>query len=91
MKDKDYKASLEIIAPICKNIVFTLCDKVRGEDAFVLANAAKGYCENIYAQNDIEKAFLKGKSLTDEKGVLICAGSFYLISEIRCKFFSADT
>lgn len=86
MKDKDYNSSIKIIAPVCKNIVFTLCDKSRGEDPQVLMECAKPYCKNLFFENDIEKAYLKAKALTDEKDALICAGSFYLISEIREKF-----
>lgn len=81
MKDKDYKSSIQIIEPYCENIVFTLCDIHRGEEPTAL-KAACGKKENVYCESDILKAYEKAKTLCGD-GVLICAGSFYLVSEIR--------
>lgn len=81
MKDKDYKSAVKIIEPYCENIVFTLCDTHRGESPEALAQCAER-CSGIYCESDIQKAFEKANLLAGD-GVLICAGSFYLVSEIR--------
>ncbi len=82
MKDKDYEKSIEIIAPLCENIIFTVTDETRGEKAEVLKETATKHCNNVYAIKDTEKAFLFAKEKA-EKDVLIVSGSFYLVSEVR--------
>lgn len=81
MKDKDYKTAIKIIEPHCENIVFTLCDSHRGESPEVLSKCAEE-CLGIYCESDIKKAFQKAKKMAGD-GVLICAGSFYHVSQIR--------
>ena len=81
MADKDFKTSLEIIAPRVERFVFTLADEARGESPDELAGAAEGLCSEITAEPDAMKAF--EKALETEDDVIICAGSFYLASEIR--------
>ncbi|MGN1195408.1 MAG: bifunctional folylpolyglutamate synthase/dihydrofolate synthase [Acutalibacteraceae bacterium] len=82
MKDKDYESCIRLFAPLCKNIVFTLADPVRGEKSQTLLRCAEGLCENLFAVDNIEEAFKIALSLSDG-GVTVCAGSFYLVSEIR--------
>lgn len=82
MKDKDYEKSIEIIAPLCESIVFTVTDKIRGETAERLCETGRKYCENVYAESDTRKAFELAKNKAG-KQVLIVAGSFYLVSEVR--------
>lgn len=82
MKDKDYEKAIEIIAPLCENIVFTRTDNQRGESAEVLCGIGKRYCKNVFFEEDTAKALTLAKELS-EKEVLIVAGSFYLVSEIR--------
>lgn len=81
MKDKDYEKSIEIIAPLCENIIFTVTDKLRGETAEKLAETGKKYCKNVFAEEDTKKAFALAKEKAG-KDVLLVAGSFYLVSEI---------
>lgn len=83
MQDKDNASSLKIIAPLCENIVFTLADKARGETPESLAKKAVGHCDSIYTESDIARAYEKAKTLCKEDDVLVCAGSFYMVSEIR--------
>ncbi len=87
MKDKDYETSLKYIAPLCENIVFTQTDSLRGESPEVLKAKAAEYGGNIFCESDSLNAYRKALSVTDEDDVLIVAGSFYLVSEIRNEFF----
>ncbi len=88
MKDKDYRKSLEIIMPLCENAIFTCTDTLRGEKPDVLAEYAKSFCKNVFFCDDAKKAYEKALSLTGEKDVLICCGSFYLVSDIRKIIFN---
>ena len=83
MKDKDYGAALSVIAPLSENTVFTRTDTLRGEAPEVLAKAAGAYCRNIFCCQSPAEAYEKALSLTEDDGVLIVTGSFYLVSEIR--------
>ena len=83
MKDKDYEECIRLFAPLCKNIVFTLADPVRGEKSEALRQCAEGLCENLFAVDSVESALQTALRLTGENGVAVCAGSFYLVSAIR--------
>lgn len=88
MKDKDTKAALEIIAPVCRKMVFTCVDSLRGEDTAILKNLALPYCEEVFENKDPVSAFENIRADMGKNDVLVVAGSFYLVSEIRNKFFS---
>ena len=88
MKDKDYEKAMGYIAPLCRNIVFTQTDSLRGESPLVLKEKAAPFGGNIFCEGDSFNAYEKALSITDKDGVLIVAGSFYLVSDIRNKFFS---
>ena len=85
MKDKDYTTALSVIAPLAENTIFTLTDPLRGESPDILAQKAKPYCKNVFSYEDPAVSYSKALSLTDDDGVLIVTGSFYLVSEIRSK------
>lgn len=89
MKDKDYRKSLEIILPLCENAVFTRTDEIRGESPEILAECGRAFCDSVFYFENAEKAYGKALSLTGEKDVLLCCGSFYLVSDIR-KIIFAD-
>ena len=86
MKDKDYKAAIEILAPHCENIVFTLCDERRGEDPSVLAGYAEKYCGNVLFERDMNEALKKATALLNGDSALVIAGSFYLAGAVRKNF-----
>jgi dihydrofolate synthase/folylpolyglutamate synthase len=86
MKDKDYESCLSLILPLCENVVFTCVDKARGESSRVLSQKAEAYLENIFHNDDVDKAYKMAVTLTADEGVLIVAGSFYLASHVRSLF-----
>lgn len=88
MKDKDYEKAMGYVLPLCHNIVFTQTDTLRGESPEILKEKASAFGGSVLCECDSLDAYKKALSLTDEDGVLIVAGSFYLVSEIRNKFFS---
>ncbi|MGN0468659.1 MAG: bifunctional folylpolyglutamate synthase/dihydrofolate synthase [Acutalibacteraceae bacterium] len=83
MKDKDHKTAIDIIAPLCDSIVFTLAENGRGEDPQTLMEEANTLCKNVFCTENCEEAFEKAKELCSHNGAIICAGSFYLVSQIR--------
>ncbi len=83
MKDKDYKKGMEIILPLCEKAVFTCTDKLRGESAEALLHCAASLGAEAYSEENLSSALEKALSLTDKDGVLLCCGSFYLVSDIR--------
>lgn len=83
MRDKDYEKGLEIILPVCQNGVFTCTDKVRGEKAETLKKCAEKSGVASFAEEDVNTALEKALLLTEKDGVLLCCGSFYLVSDIR--------
>ncbi len=89
MKDKDYRKSFEILLPLCENAVFTCTDEIRGEKPEVLKECAEAFCKSVYSFDRAEQAYEKAVSLAGEDGVLLCCGSFYLVSDIR-KIISGD-
>ncbi len=88
MKDKDYASSIKHIAPVCSKFVFTNVDKLRGEAPLVLKSIAKGCCDDIECEENAAFAFERIVKTMSENDALVVAGSFYLSSEIRNKFFS---
>ncbi len=89
MKDKDYRKSFEILLPLCENAVFTRTDELRGEKPEALAECGRLYCKNVFFCDEAEGAYKKALSLTGENDVLLCCGSFYLVSDVR-KIIFAD-
>ena len=83
MKDKDYRKSFGILLPLCENAVFTCTDEIRGESPEALAECGKNFCDNVFCCENAEKAYEKALQLTGENDVLLCCGSFYLVSDIR--------
>lgn len=83
MKDKDYENCIALFAPVCQNIVFTLADPTRGEHSEKMKQYAEAYCKNIYADDNIEEGLRTALCLTGKDGITVCAGSFYLVSEVR--------
>ncbi len=83
MKDKDYMKSLEIIAPLCENMIFTQTDTLRGETPERLRDCASGLCGEAFAVGDVKEAFNLACEKTGDGDCLIVCGSFYLVSDIR--------
>jgi dihydrofolate synthase/folylpolyglutamate synthase len=85
VSDKDYA---HMIQEICRNlnlkaVVTTEVGGSRAEPAGILAEVFReNGCETVCAIPDVEKAFEKACSVREE-GLLFCAGSLYLVGEIK--------
>lgn len=87
MKDKDYSHCLKSLAPLCDEMVFTLVDSVRGENPEILCEKAADFCKENHFRQNFSDAFDLAKEKAGETGLLLVCGSFYLVSDIRNKYF----
>ena len=87
MKDKDYEKAISILAPLCAEMIFTNADSARGEDPSLLCKSAEAYCKSCMGESDITSAYNLALSELGENDILLVCGSFYLVSEIRKKYF----
>lgn len=83
MNDKDYKTAISIIAPMCDKMIFTSTGEKRSAEPEALSNCAANLCKKVYCKNTPQQALTLAKQLTDDNGLILCAGSFYLASDIR--------
>ncbi|MEA4815650.1 MAG: folylpolyglutamate synthase/dihydrofolate synthase family protein [Lachnospiraceae bacterium] len=83
LADKEYEEMYSLIAPLAKHIVVTKPNSSRGLSAEKLAETIKKSNKNITTESDIKKAYIKALNLTEKDDVLVCAGSLYLIGEIK--------
>ena len=75
-----------VLAPCCDKIVFTCADEKRGESPQILAEMAAEFCSTDW-NSQPDDAFEKLLGESDGDDVLLVCGSFYLVSEIRKKYF----
>ena len=88
MKDKDYKKSVSHLASFCDKIVFTNVDAQRGESPEVLCSCAEEISCSCDCESDVMTAYENALAELGEDGMLLVCGSFYLVSEIRKKYFN---
>ena len=80
--DKEYERMLELIMPIADKAVFTEPHSNRKWNVENVSKLVKKYNTEIHIEKDIEKAYSLAKKITDNDGVVVCAGSLYLIGEL---------
>lgn len=84
MHDKDMKAYLHTVLPYCDKVYFTKPKNPRAAETKDLAEAAKGI-ENlsVFEEPHPQTAYEKAKANTEENGLVLLCGSFYMLSEIE--------
>lgn len=83
LKDKPYENMLKLLLPHVKRVVLTEPKSPRKLSVDELEEVIKNYSIIYYKDADIEQAYKLACKLTDKKDVLSCAGSLYLIGEIK--------
>lgn len=81
--DKEYLKMLALLLPLAKNIVVTEPNNPRALPTDCLAALCEKFQKPVYKDADIGNAFEKAKEVAGSTGVVCCAGSLYLIGEIR--------
>ena len=82
MKDKDYAAVLATLAPLFGAVVIAEVKLSRGEKAERLAMEAGPKAETV---PDAVKALARAKRLAGKEGLVVVAGSIYLLAELYGK------
>jgi len=91
MADKDFGQCLRLIAPLCREIIFTRPEENRSATPEQLKAALSDYPIRCHAAVPVSAALDKAASLA-KKGDLICiAGSLYLVGKARAILLGALT
>ena len=86
MKDKDYSAVLAALVPIFDDIFITEVKLERGEKTALLAKAAVAAgAKGVHAEKAASDALRSAKKVAGKKGLVVVAGSIYLLAEIYGK------
>lgn len=80
LKDKEYKKMLDMLIPLAHNIIITEPISSR---ALTIETLETIVSKSIYKQKDIAKAFNIAQKITKPDEIIICAGSLYLIGELK--------
>ena len=83
MADKDVACMTAQLAPCVRCVVATQPAIPRAMAAAQLAQAFEAQGAKAYAMAEPEAALEKARELAGEEGVVLCAGSLYLIGEMR--------
>ncbi len=83
LKDKDIGTVCEILIPRCKNIITTKPNNPRAMKSDELKEIINDLDKECTSCDDIEEAVKLAIEKTDKNSVVICAGSLYMIGDIR--------
>ena len=83
LRDKDYDYCLEKLSEITDTVVVTEVDNPRRETAENLAQTAKKYIKNVYAEKHNQNAVKKAQGLADTDGTVVVLGSLYMMKNIK--------
>lgn len=86
LKDKEYKAMIEIIAPIADKVITVTPLDERALSAFELAKIIKPYCKNVLVSDTIESGIMKSIQIYTSNDIICAFGSLYYIGEVRRHF-----
>jgi len=86
LKDKDYKAMVEEIAPIASQFIVVTPDNERALPASELARLLETYCNNILISDTIKEAIETSLELCTSEDLICASGSLSYIGEIRRYF-----
>lgn len=81
--DKQYTKMVELLLPLVDKVVVTQPNNPRALDADSLEELVSRYHKKVWKEKQVEKAFELARNITKKEEVLCCAGSLYLIGEIR--------
>ncbi len=83
MADKDFGHCLRIIAPLCREIIFTRPEALRSATPQQLQQELQDYPVKSYNIEPVSAALEKAVSLVSEDDLICVAGSLYLVGKAR--------
>ena len=81
--DKEYDKMLREIVPLCDRIVLTKPENTRALDLNILKERTEKIKPVEFISENINEAFEYGFTHAEENGVLCCAGSLYLVGDVK--------
>jgi dihydrofolate synthase/folylpolyglutamate synthase len=82
MRDKAWRPMVERLAPLCRSVVVTEVLPSRGAAAEPVAAAFRAVCQAT-AEPDLERAWRVVRERAGRDGVIVAAGSLFLIGALR--------
>ena len=79
--DKDYKQIAKNLCPLAKNVIFTQADSPRALSALELAHGAGALSGKSFVCYNFRDSIDFARSITPEDGVIVIAGSLFLVGE----------
>ncbi|NSW90564.1 MAG: bifunctional folylpolyglutamate synthase/dihydrofolate synthase [Firmicutes bacterium] len=86
LRDKEYKAMLEIIAPLADKFITVTPLSERALPAAELAENIRAYCKNVLISDTIESGIKTALQIYSGDDIICAFGSLYYIGEIRRYF-----
>ncbi len=83
LQDKSYRQMLEILLPVIHTVVVTQPNNDRALSASSLGAEVSQYPVTLHIEKDIDHAVRLALEITKKEEILICAGSLYLIGDVR--------
>lgn len=83
MKDKDAREMLRVLAPLMRRVVVTGLSVPRGESPAALARLASAVHGKVEESRSIEDALPRAGAAAGGDGIVVVAGSLYLVGETR--------
>ena len=83
LKDKDFKKSVSLIAPLCRDIFTVTPDNPRALENDEMAKVCEKYCQSVKACDSIESAVKEAFKILNTNDVFLAWGSLYIAGEIR--------
>ena len=83
LQDKEIDKFLETLLPFVKRIVVTKPDNPRAMSSKTLEQKVAKYNKEVYSNESIAEAMRKAIEITGEDEAIVCAGSLYMIGEVR--------
>src|SRR5690606_12276583 len=83
LKDKEYKAMVEIVAPIASGFIAITPENARALSGKELAYFISSYCKNVSFSDTIKEAISKSLKIATPNDIICAFGSLYYIGEVR--------
>ena len=82
LSDKDWRAMIEILAPLARLVICTQSDSPRALPAATLAHTARAFNANVEETATIEAAVARARALARNSDTIVVTGSFTTIAQV---------
>jgi dihydrofolate synthase/folylpolyglutamate synthase len=83
MNDKDIAGMAAELFPLFDKIIFTKADEMRGASEAKLREFVNGRATDVQFVGDVEQAIAKARKITAADGLIVVAGSLYLVGKAK--------